>query len=122
MSLLAGTQQAQQREPISLRWWCICLFTTDPHSHDGCTARRHGFDMAAAIFSQLIDDVLDYTGSSSILGKPALNDLASGIATAPALFAAQEQPVNTAADVCKASKLHPSMIAHVSALPLWASR
>ena len=42
---------------------------------------------------QLIDDVLDYTGSSSILGKPALNDLASGIATAPALFAAQEQPV-----------------------------
>lgn len=40
-----------------------------------------------------MDDILDYTGSSSILGKPALNDLASGIATAPALFAAQEQPV-----------------------------
>ncbi len=42
---------------------------------------------------QLVDDILDFTGSSTILGKPALNDLASGIATAPVLFAAQEQPV-----------------------------
>lgn len=41
---------------------------------------------------QVVDDVLDLTASSSILGKPALNDLKSGLATAPVLFAVQEQP------------------------------
>jgi geranyl diphosphate synthase len=40
----------------------------------------------------VVDDVLDLTASSSILGKPSLNDLKSGLATAPVLYAAQEQP------------------------------
>jgi geranyl diphosphate synthase len=39
-----------------------------------------------------VDDVLDFTGTTSQLGKPALNDLRSGLATAPVLFAAQEHP------------------------------
>lgn len=41
---------------------------------------------------QLIDDVLDFVGSSSSLGKPTLSDLKSGIATAPVLLASLEQP------------------------------
>ncbi|KAG2482971.1 hypothetical protein HYH03_018148 [Edaphochlamys debaryana] len=41
---------------------------------------------------QVVDDLLDLTGSSSVLGKPALNDMRSGLATAPVLFAAEEQP------------------------------
>lgn len=41
---------------------------------------------------QVVDDVLDLTGSSTMLGKPALNDLKSGVVTAPVLFAAQQQP------------------------------
>lgn len=32
---------------------------------------------------QVVDDLLDLTGSSSVLGKPALNDMRSGLATAP---------------------------------------
>lgn len=32
---------------------------------------------------QIIDDILDFTGKQDILGKPSLNDLKSGIATAP---------------------------------------
>lgn len=36
-----------------------------------------------------MDDVLDFEQSSETLGKPALNDLKQGIATAPVLFAAQ---------------------------------
>tara|TARA_B110000977_G_scaffold199131_1_gene285652 strand:- start:30197 stop:31612 length:1416 start_codon:yes stop_codon:yes gene_type:complete len=41
---------------------------------------------------QFTDDVLDFTGSNSILGKPTLGDLNEGIATAPVLFAAEEFP------------------------------
>jgi len=40
---------------------------------------------------QIVDDLLDLTGSSSVLGKPALNDMKSGIATVPVLLAAEEQ-------------------------------
>lgn len=41
---------------------------------------------------QLVDDMLDYTASSSALGKPALHDLQSGLATAPVLYAAERHP------------------------------
>ncbi len=33
--------------------------------------------------NQIVDDVLDLTVASSILGKPALNDIKSGLATVP---------------------------------------
>lgn len=41
---------------------------------------------------QVVDDVLDFTQSSGVLGKPALNDLRSGIATAPVLLALRQRP------------------------------
>nr|QKY15110.1 geranylgeranyl pyrophosphate synthase (GGPPS2) [Polytomella parva] len=41
---------------------------------------------------QIVDDILDLTVSSSMLGKPALNDMKSGLATAPVLFAMEEKP------------------------------
>lgn len=41
---------------------------------------------------QIVDDVLDYTGTSDALGKPAGSDLKSGNLTAPALFAMEEKP------------------------------
>jgi len=41
---------------------------------------------------QLFDDVLDFTGTQEQLGKPAGNDMKSGIITAPALFATAEHP------------------------------
>lgn len=41
---------------------------------------------------QIVDDVLDFTGSTEVLGKPAGSDLASGNITAPALFAIEEHP------------------------------
>ncbi|KAJ7564211.1 hypothetical protein O6H91_02G007300 [Diphasiastrum complanatum] len=41
---------------------------------------------------QLIDDVLDFTGSKASLGKPSLSDLKQGIATAPVLYALEEHP------------------------------
>jgi solanesyl diphosphate synthase len=41
---------------------------------------------------QLIDDVLDFEGTTSSIGKAPLADLKSGLATAPTLFAAEEHP------------------------------
>ncbi|ESW27868.1 hypothetical protein PHAVU_003G239100 [Phaseolus vulgaris] len=41
---------------------------------------------------QLIDDVLDFTGTSASLGKGSLTDIQHGIVTAPILFAMEEFP------------------------------
>ncbi|XP_062160311.1 solanesyl diphosphate synthase 3, chloroplastic/mitochondrial [Alnus glutinosa] len=41
---------------------------------------------------QLIDDVLDFTGTSASLGKGSLSDIRLGIITAPILFAMEEFP------------------------------
>ncbi|KAI5806173.1 isoprenoid synthase domain-containing protein [Geopyxis carbonaria] len=58
-------------------------------------------DVAAAAYTygkhmglafQLIDDVLDYTGSNEEIGKPANADLELGLATAPVFYAWEEFP------------------------------
>ena len=41
---------------------------------------------------QITDDILDFTASAKVLGKPAGSDLASGNLTAPALYALEEKP------------------------------
>ena len=41
---------------------------------------------------QVVDDILDFTGSDQQLGKPAASDLASGYLTAPTFYAMEEQP------------------------------
>ncbi|NEQ26313.1 MAG: solanesyl diphosphate synthase [Microcoleus sp. SIO2G3] len=58
-------------------------------------------DMAADLFGygrhiglafQIVDDILDFTASSEVLGKPAGSDLQSGNLTAPTLYALEEKP------------------------------
>ncbi|MDJ0598621.1 MAG: solanesyl diphosphate synthase [Crocosphaera sp.] len=41
---------------------------------------------------QIVDDILDFTSPTEVLGKPAGSDLISGNITAPALFALEEKP------------------------------
>eukprot|EP00210_Caulerpa_lentillifera_P001728 g1659.t1 len=41
---------------------------------------------------QIVDDIMDFTSTSGEMGKPGLNDLKSGISTAPVLFALEKYP------------------------------
>merc|ERR1719491_1563283 len=54
-------------------------------------AYRYGKHLGVAF--QLVDDILDFDGSASVMGKPALADLHAGLATAPVLFAAEMFPL-----------------------------
>nr|DAD37303.1 TPA_asm: hypothetical protein HUJ06_007944 [Nelumbo nucifera] len=53
-------------------------------------AYEYGRNLGLAF--QLIDDVLDFTGTSASLGKGSLSDIRHGIVTAPILFAIEEFP------------------------------
>ncbi len=44
---------------------------------------------------QIVDDILDFTSSDEVLGKPACSDLKSGNLTAPVLYAMAEYPFLT---------------------------
>ncbi|MBE9182662.1 solanesyl diphosphate synthase [Oculatella sp. LEGE 06141] len=51
---------------------------------------HYGRDLGLAF--QIVDDILDFTGSIDSLGKPAGSDLKSGNLTAPVLYALEEKP------------------------------
>ncbi|XP_039003031.1 solanesyl-diphosphate synthase 1, mitochondrial-like [Hibiscus syriacus] len=55
---------------------------------DAKLAFEYGKNLGLAF--QLIDDVLDFTGTSASLGKGSLTDIRHGIITAPILFAMEE--------------------------------
>lgn len=53
-------------------------------------AEKFGYHFGLAF--QIIDDLLDFTGTSETLGKPGLQDMSLGLSTAPVLYAAEEFP------------------------------
>jgi len=54
------------------------------------SAEEFGYHLGMAY--QIVDDILDFTGASAALGKPAQADMALGLATAPVLFACEQSP------------------------------
>jgi all-trans-nonaprenyl-diphosphate synthase len=54
--------------------------------------RLYNYGRHIGLAFQIVDDILDFTGSTEALGKPAGSDLKSGNLTAPALFALEEKP------------------------------
>ncbi|QUY44202.1 solanesyl diphosphate synthase [Acaryochloris sp. 'Moss Beach'] len=52
----------------------------------------YAYGRCVGLAFQIVDDILDFTGSTNALGKPACSDLRSGNLTAPVLFAIAEKP------------------------------
>ena len=50
-------------------------------------AEEFGYHFGMAF--QIVDDILDFTGASAVLGKPAQADMRLGLATAPILYASE---------------------------------
>jgi geranyl diphosphate synthase len=57
---------------------------------EAASQNAYAYGKHVGLAFQFVDDHLDFTASSALLGKPAGNDLRQGIATAPVLFAAEE--------------------------------
>ncbi len=53
----------------------------------------YGYGRHLGLAFQIVDDILDFTASTDVLGKPAGSDLKSGNLTAPVLYAMEESPV-----------------------------
>ncbi|KTF74122.1 hypothetical protein cypCar_00044547, partial [Cyprinus carpio] len=62
------------------------LVNSDPEVHE--IAYQYGRNVGIAF--QLVDDILDFTSSANLLGKPSAADLKLGLATGPVLFACQQ--------------------------------
>lgn len=71
----------------SARAVCMLGWTSDAVADAAYTYGEH-----VGIAFQLIDDVLDVSGSANALGKPVGDDMRQGHATAPVLFALQAFP------------------------------
>jgi geranylgeranyl pyrophosphate synthase len=52
--------------------------------------KAYGYDIGMAF--QLVDDILDFTGELSQVGKPVANDLRQGVVTLPALLFMEKHP------------------------------
>jgi geranylgeranyl pyrophosphate synthase len=52
--------------------------------------RTFGYEVGMAF--QIVDDILDFTGDQSTVGKPIGSDLLNGLVTLPAIYYAEEHP------------------------------
>lgn len=55
-------------------------------------ANLYSYGRNIGLAFQIVDDILDFTASTEVLGKPAGSDLISGNLTAPVLYALEEKP------------------------------
>lgn len=66
------------------------LVGNDVSSETVAAAEAYGFHMGLTF--QVVDDILDFTSTADDLGKPAMADVKLGLATAPIIYAAEENP------------------------------
>ncbi|HMR99033.1 MAG TPA: polyprenyl synthetase family protein [Anaerolineales bacterium] len=74
MSALAATMVASEDEELRL------------------SMKSFGYEVGMAF--QIVDDILDFTGDQSTVGKPIGSDLLNGLVTLPAIYFAEANPYN----------------------------
>ena len=52
--------------------------------------KTFGYEIGMAF--QIVDDVLDFTGKQTMVGKPVASDLRQGLVTLPAIYFAESYP------------------------------
>eukprot|EP00968_Pinguiococcus_pyrenoidosus_P012577 scaffold1108_cov260-Pinguiococcus_pyrenoidosus.AAC.13 len=69
---------------------CAILGGNDVNSDVTLAAEEYGYHLGLAY--QIVDDVLDFTSTRDVLGKPVAADMQLGLATAPVLYALENDP------------------------------
>jgi geranylgeranyl pyrophosphate synthase len=68
-----------------------CMVATDDEDMRS-SMKSFGYEVGMAF--QIVDDILDFTGEQSAVGKPIGSDLLNGLVTLPAIYYAEEHPTD----------------------------
>ena len=69
-----------------------CATTYLAGSEKNVSEAAYAYGKGLGMAFQIVDDILDFTGTLDQIGKPVGNDLRAGIITAPVLYAAEVYP------------------------------
>jgi octaprenyl-diphosphate synthase len=86
----ADYMELVDRKTASLFSACACLGATAAGASESDEAKLGDFAWNLGMAFQLVDDILDFTSSEKILGKPAGNDLREGKVTLPVIYLLEE--------------------------------
>jgi octaprenyl-diphosphate synthase len=92
----ADYMELVDRKTASLFSACASLGAVAGGADDAAEAKLGDFAWNLGMAFQLVDDILDFTSTEKILGKPAGNDLREGKVTLPVIYAL--------ADACPAER------------------
>jgi octaprenyl-diphosphate synthase len=85
----ADYMELVDRKTASLFSACARLGAVSAGAEESAETRLGEFAWNLGMAFQLVDDILDYTSTEKILGKPAGNDLREGKVTLPMIYALQ---------------------------------
>jgi octaprenyl-diphosphate synthase len=83
----ADYMELVDRKTASLFSACACLGATAGGADEAAEARLSDFAWNLGMAFQLVDDILDFTSTEKVLGKPSGNDLREGKVTLPMIYA-----------------------------------
>ncbi len=70
-----------------------CASLISPHNSN-VTKKMRTFGYEIGMAFQIVDDILDFTGDQTTVGKPVASDLRLGLVTLPAIYYAEANPDN----------------------------
>ena len=90
----ADYMELVDRKTASLFSACASLGAAAAGADESSESRLSDFAWNLGMAFQLVDDILDFTSSEKILGKPAGNDLREGKVTLPMIYALETASAN----------------------------